>query len=538
VTRSGSRHALVVAVSSYGDPKLRKLRSPAVDAARLASVLGDPDIGGFQVETALDEEERDLRRRIATFFSGRRSDDLLLVHFSCHGVQDDAGELHLAARDTETGPLLGATSIAASWLSEQIERSYSKQVVLFLDCCFSGAFPFGFRPRAGEEVAVARRFGGRGRVVMTASSAMEYSWEGEQLSGEPCPSVFTEAIVEGLESGEADRNGDCWVSVEELYDYVYERVQERMPRQKPQMMSNVEGRIFIARNASAPAVEPLQVDAQLLALARSHLTGARLGAVAELAGLLGTDNPFLAQAAREQLARLSEDDSASVSAAAKEALGEVDDPAVEPKRTAAPAASSRTTTTWRLPLPTAPERLPVPTVGPPLTAASLPERRAAPAVVPRPISARPAAQFMPPRTRDHVFATLLDVTIVVVLGMLAALVPGLALTAVSETLGGVVFYVGILPLGGAAYSLLLSRRGRERTLGQWLCSLRVMAVDGYAASRRQRMLREGLKWVLPVTLAMLGRRVWRQARGHDDGRAFYDVLAGTELVREARDWRR
>ncbi len=250
MTPTGSRHALVIAGSRYEDPRLRELRSPAVDAMRLAAVLANPAIGGFAVETAVDERDGELRRRVARFFSDRRSDDLLLLHVSCHGVQDENGDLHLATTNTETG-LLSATSLPAAWVSQQIERSYSKKIVLFLDCCFSGAFPFGFRARAGDDVAVKRHLGGRGRVVITASSAMEYAWEGDRVSGAPCPSVFTEAILEGLETGAADRNGDSWVTVDELYDYVYDSVQRRTPHQRPQMMSDIEGTLQIARTAGA-----------------------------------------------------------------------------------------------------------------------------------------------------------------------------------------------------------------------------------------------------------------------------------------------
>ncbi|HXE45423.1 MAG TPA: caspase family protein [Conexibacter sp.] len=261
MTLPGSRHALVIAGSRYTDPRLRELRSPAVDAARLAAVLADPDIGAFAVETAIDEHDGELRRRIARFFSDRRSDDLLLLHISCHGVQDENGELHLATTNTETG-LLSATSLPAAWISQQIERSYSKKIVMLLDCCFSGAFPFGVRARAGDDVPVKRHLGGRGRVVITASSAMEYAWEGDRLSGAPRPSIFTEAILDGLETGAADRNGDGLVSVDELYDYVFDSVQQRTPHQRPQMMSDIEGTLQIARRARSrsswtpPADEP------------------------------------------------------------------------------------------------------------------------------------------------------------------------------------------------------------------------------------------------------------------------------------------
>ena len=56
--------------------------------------------------------------------------------------------------------------------------------MLLLDCCYSGAFANGVRVRAAADINVLDSFpqgrmgGGRGRVVITASSAMEFAFEG------------------------------------------------------------------------------------------------------------------------------------------------------------------------------------------------------------------------------------------------------------------------------------------------------------------------------------------------------------------------
>ena len=64
---------------------------------------------------------------------------------------------------------------------------------------------------------------------------MEYAFEGNDLADEhqQQPSVFTTALVEGLASGEADRDEDGLISLNELDDYVYDRVRERNPKQTP-----------------------------------------------------------------------------------------------------------------------------------------------------------------------------------------------------------------------------------------------------------------------------------------------------------------
>ena len=314
------RYALIVANGGYRDPKLSRLRSPATDASELARVLSDAEIGAFEVELSADEPEHVLRRRVGRFFADRKRDDLLLLHFSCHGLKDDSGQLYFAASDTEVENL-EATAISAEFVSRQMTRSRSRKVVALLDCCYSGAIARGLQFRAGAEVDVEDHLGGHGRVVITASSAMEYAFEGDELSGEGKPSVFTTAVVRGLESGEADRDQDRLISVDDLYDYVCEQVREVTPNQRPNMLSHLEGALYIARSSYVAPVTPAPLPTALVAAIGNPLAGVRAGAVGELRGLLEHGDPGTVAAARAALTTLAGDDSRRVGAAAAEALG-------------------------------------------------------------------------------------------------------------------------------------------------------------------------------------------------------------------------
>src|SRR5262245_27525865 len=99
------RRALVVANDEYADAGLAQLRSPAQDASALADVLGDLDIGGFEVRVVRNSPVQDVREQLDEFFSDAGSGDELLVHFSCHGLKDDGGDLYLAAADTRPSRL-------------------------------------------------------------------------------------------------------------------------------------------------------------------------------------------------------------------------------------------------------------------------------------------------------------------------------------------------------------------------------------------------------------------------------------------------
>ena len=318
----GTRSALIVASDQYTDPGLRRLRAPASDARALAAVLRDPGIGGFEVRTLLNEPAHVVNLAVEEFFADRRPGDLLLVHFSGHGVKDEDGELYFATSNTVLGRL-GATAVAAEFVSRRMSRSRSRRVVLLLDCCYAGAFERGLVARAGTEMGIEQQFGGRGRAVITASSAMEYAFEAGELAdtGEVAPSVFTSALVEGLETGEADRDQDGLVGLDELYDYVYDKVRAATPNQTPGKWTfGVEGELYIARRAR-PVTVPAPLPPELQQAIDSPLAGIRAGAVQELAGVLRGRHAGMTLAARLALEQLTGDDSRAVAAAAAAALG-------------------------------------------------------------------------------------------------------------------------------------------------------------------------------------------------------------------------
>jgi hypothetical protein len=253
--RSG-RSALIVASNEYQDPGLTELRAPSADAEALAAVLSDPEIGGFEVVTLTNQPAHLVNEAVEEFFADRHPDDLLLVHFSCHGIKDQAGELYFAMSNTRLR-LLGATSVAANFVNRRMTESRSRRIVLLLDCCYAGAFERGMVTRATGLLDLEERFTGRGRAVITASGALEYAFEGGELTatGDPAPSVFTAAMVRGLGTGEADRDRDGYVDLDELYDYVYDAVREVTPHQTPGKWTyGVQGDLMIARSKVGPTL--------------------------------------------------------------------------------------------------------------------------------------------------------------------------------------------------------------------------------------------------------------------------------------------
>jgi hypothetical protein len=330
----GARNALIVASSDYADPELRQLQTPATDARALEAVLRDPGIGGFEVRTLLNRPNQEVALAVEEFFADRQPDDMLLVHFSCHGIKDEDGELYFAMANSMLHRL-ASTAVAANFVNQRMNRSRSKRVVLLLDCCYAGAFERGMTARAaGGAMGIEGQFaGGRGRAVITASDAMQYAYEGGELAvtGELGPSVFTSALVSGLETGEADRDQDGQVALDELYDYIYDKVQSVTPNQTPcKWTYGVRGELFIARR-SRPVTTPSPLPDDIRQAIENRLASVRLGAVQELEPLLHGRHQGLALAARLILEQLTGDDSRAVSAAATAVLGTEEPPSVPPR---------------------------------------------------------------------------------------------------------------------------------------------------------------------------------------------------------------
>lgn len=303
------RLALLVATYDYEDTGLRRLTAPAHDTEAFAAVLQDPDIAGFEVTTMINEPHYRVGAAIADLYRDRRRDDLTLLYFTGHGLKDDDGRLYLATANTRRSSLL-FTSLPAEQIDQAMSGSMSRRNVLILDCCYSGAFPAGRVTKGDTDVHTLERFQGRGRTVLTASDATQYSFEGNQPQGEAAQSVFTRYLVAGLRDGSADLDGDGNITLDELYSYVHDRVVDEMPQQRPKKLDNVEGRIVIARNVnwSLPAHLRTAID--------SPIANARIGALDGLARLYRIGNETVRSTVLEEIRRLATDDSRGVSAAA------------------------------------------------------------------------------------------------------------------------------------------------------------------------------------------------------------------------------
>jgi DNA segregation ATPase FtsK/SpoIIIE, S-DNA-T family len=318
-----THYALVIGNSTYDDPKISSLNSPLADISGLVEVLTNPKIGDFQPEHIVQLSNAtylDMRLAIIKFFEGKSGNDTVLCYFSGHGQKDEDGDLFLLTRDTESRTL-SSKALEAAFLAKHFERCAAQRKILILDCCYSGAYLRGSKALLDQPIDTKQIFEGNGygRFVLTSSDATKLSWDGEKYNGEVTPSVFTGALIKGLQSGDADTDGDGHIGLRELFNYIEKNL---LPGTniKPSFNSyKEEGDLVFARSIRGErhARLPDELQEQLI----SPNTDVREAAVRRLGQLLQSPRPKLVEQARERLRQLiDEDDSRRIEKLAQRLL--------------------------------------------------------------------------------------------------------------------------------------------------------------------------------------------------------------------------
>ncbi|MDZ8136508.1 MAG: SUMF1/EgtB/PvdO family nonheme iron enzyme [Nostoc sp. DedQUE04] len=241
--------ALLIGISEY-EPGLNSLPAAVKDVEAMQRVLVNLEMGGFaeaDITVLKNPQRQEIEDAIYHLFSSRQKDDLLLFYFSGHGIKDDRGKLYLSTRATKTqnGKLVTPSAVAASVLHDNINDSRSQRQVVILDCCFSGAIAQGMSVKDAGIINVQEQLGGKGRAILTSSTSTQYSFEqeGSELS------IYTRYLVEGIETGAADKDTDGWISIDELHDYASTKVQEAAPAMTPKFYPVEEGhKILLAKS--------------------------------------------------------------------------------------------------------------------------------------------------------------------------------------------------------------------------------------------------------------------------------------------------
>jgi tetratricopeptide (TPR) repeat protein/uncharacterized caspase-like protein len=249
----GKLWAVVIGVSNYKNlPPQDQLEFAHRDAADFADFLRSPNGGGFPSNqlTLLTNQTATLSAmRSALGTTLPRSvepDDMVIIFFAGHGVVEGEGDGYLLAHDSDPQNLY-ATALQISELNRIVaERLKARTVILITDACHSGRLGWVSRG-AGESAALVNRYldevgrSGRGIFRLLASRADQLSYEDKRFGGGH--GVFTWFLLEGLR-GKAERDGDGFVRVGELLDYLAETVPKATQSlQHPRAAGDIDTRL-------------------------------------------------------------------------------------------------------------------------------------------------------------------------------------------------------------------------------------------------------------------------------------------------------
>jgi len=228
----GNRHALIIGINDYTDPKIPDLKFAEVDAQSLYKTLTDPQVGGFKPEnTTLLLGKQANTREIKKALSGLRgvgANDLVVVYFSGHGAKQ-RGETCWVTQDAELN-YLADTALSNDQIAKYLGAIPSKRLVVLLDACYAADTVINQKAVVSVD-SLAGAFDGAGRVTIASAGGGQEAIEAPDLQ----QGVFTHFLVQGLR-GEADKppygNLDGVMTLSELWSYLSDKVtQEARKRQ-------------------------------------------------------------------------------------------------------------------------------------------------------------------------------------------------------------------------------------------------------------------------------------------------------------------
>ncbi len=255
IERRRNLWAVVVGIDSY--PNIRPLKYAVADARAFYDFLVvSNQVPADNVFLLLNEQATisALRSTLGTRVKNTAgADDMVIIYFAGHGAAErdmlsedgDGLEKYLLPYEADLNDLY-ASALPMREVAHILHRIRSERLIFVADACYSGASGGRTVSVGGVRANMSDRFlerlaGGKGKVIITASSANEVSVENDDLGH----GVFTYYLLQGLR-GPADADADGLITVDEAYRYVSEKVPAATGQeQHPVKKGRVEGQLVI-----------------------------------------------------------------------------------------------------------------------------------------------------------------------------------------------------------------------------------------------------------------------------------------------------
>lgn len=245
-------HILAIGIDDYINDDLDLVNSNS-DVQKLVTTMQAQKgnlFGEVKTKVLSDKEatKANIEDAIRQIKGKAAKDDLVLIYFAGHGAETD-GHFYLKPSDVKEGEDLEKSAIDNRWILEEVSR-YSAPTLYFLDASHGSKSEESATIGVANMDAVSDDFGSvinnddEIRIFLSATSAKQKS---KSVEGEDKGSFFAAAMLEGL-NGKADTNKNGYVTVEELSDYVADRVLGMTNwKQKPMVVKRGIGMVPLAK---------------------------------------------------------------------------------------------------------------------------------------------------------------------------------------------------------------------------------------------------------------------------------------------------
>ncbi|MEP6960485.1 MAG: DEAD/DEAH box helicase [Acidobacteriota bacterium] len=231
---------LFIGIDRHSSTDINWLTCARRDATALHALFNDT-LGGQNVLLVDELATQSAINRAFEELQSAAEDDLVVITFSGHG-----SETHeIVTYDADLMNLPG-TCIPLDTLGTWLSKIPARNLVLVLDCCFSG----GMGSRGLHVEAIPRdipsadsrlqQLSGKGRLILTASASTEPAWE----SGKVGHGFLTHHLLEGLQ-GPPEIIDSGKLSIFRLLEFVTKRVIDSAAaigkQQHPAVRGSVDG---------------------------------------------------------------------------------------------------------------------------------------------------------------------------------------------------------------------------------------------------------------------------------------------------------
>lgn len=242
-------YAVIIGINAYKDKPLPySINSAQAFYDFLRSEAGG-SVPAENIVMLTDEQatKANIIAKTEEMFAKANKKDRVIFYFNGHGGRD-----LVAPYDSDNGRLYYREVKAC------FRKAKCGTKLMFVDACHTGSVKGAkkasvtrFRKKVNEMKGISEdtdknEFSNMNIAVMTATKAEEVGWQTSKFQ----KSVMTHFLIKGL-GGEANRDGNGYITIQELYYYVYNKVTEETSnydtQQTPQLFGKFDLRLIVGK---------------------------------------------------------------------------------------------------------------------------------------------------------------------------------------------------------------------------------------------------------------------------------------------------